>query len=748
MNDEAMKELEARAEAVAAPISEEMPGGEDASFDEDCEQVDLLANEILTGERVDEADALVEKAEALLAQRSKHLKVAVQWLYGLLVRDRYQGLLLGLKGLKRLLEDRWEVLWPRKALSRRRQIEFVNLTLAERAGYMKPAADEVAPVRACWEEIGAIHSVLAARFEAEGQSMPSLGNLREILANHLVDLTGEAPQASTEEPGAVPEQEAGEPAGAGAPAEEDAFAAYRAKLLAPISEEEPTGEDPRYTTEVNHPFETAQNLFEARDNWPGLLDACEHTLQNWAKDIPVAVYLTVGLSRTRGYQGFLLGLQVLEGLLTQYGDRCHPRRARSWAMAMQSLNERASEALRLVPGDEPVPRALLTQCAEALQRIPERVTELMGDKVRLLSFGELNEMIHDLLSQAPPEERQEPDAGKPTGAPSAERAGAPSVPAAAPELALTAEAFSMDEVQDRLIQFADQLRQVQPALALSYRLKRIALWGHLTEAPRADGGKTLVPMDSRHLRNYEGIMAAASSEAPDWLDIVNRCEDMLTERVVFLLDLHRVCYEALLNLGDDYRAAAEAVAAETGSFVKLMPGIEQLFFSDGTTPFADSPTQDWLSGDVAKLLGSGAGGGGGEVSPEALQPLEEAFAEKDITKALDAFYAWYRTLPVGPVKVHGALAAARNLVARQQVYLARCLLAAISEELQTTHAEVWIPELCVRVWSQLQMCNQNLQGQLREQRNESQAAALEVANQQLLARISSMDWKRTGLVAK
>jgi type VI secretion system protein ImpA len=106
------------------------------------------------------------------------------------------------------------------------------------------------------------------------------------------------------------------------------------KLLAPVSEESPTGVDLR-----DQPADlTFQELEEERTevspaedpagagrspHWPKLVAACEATLET-TKDLQIAVWLTEAWGRQDGFEGLESGLRLLIGLIETHWEGLHP----------------------------------------------------------------------------------------------------------------------------------------------------------------------------------------------------------------------------------------------------------------------------------------------------------------------------------------------------------------------------------------------------------------------------------------
>lgn len=149
------------------------------------------------------------------------------------------------------------------------------------------------------------------------------------------------------------------------------------KLLAPVSEESPTGVDLR-----DQPADlTFQQLEEERTEvspaedpsgaghvpqWPKIVSACEATLEQ-TKDLQIAVWLTEAAARVDGFPGLEAGLRLLSGLIERYWEALHPgfdaedgvilpirARALSWLGSSRDFIDSVSQCPVLGGGERPL----------------------------------------------------------------------------------------------------------------------------------------------------------------------------------------------------------------------------------------------------------------------------------------------------------------------------------------------------------------------------------------------------------
>lgn len=105
-------------------------------------------------------------------------------------------------------------------------------------------------------------------------------------------------------------------------------------LMAPVSEEAPTGEDLEYdpefmeleraaTPQAERSMGDAVKAAEEPD-WSQVIDMAQAVMER-SKDLRAAVHLTTAWTRTSGMTGWQAGLNLIHGLLENYWDGVHPQ---------------------------------------------------------------------------------------------------------------------------------------------------------------------------------------------------------------------------------------------------------------------------------------------------------------------------------------------------------------------------------------------------------------------------------------
>lgn len=156
------------------------------------------------------------------------------------------------------------------------------------------------------------------------------------------------------------------------------------ELLQPVSDDSPAGTDIRDDSSPTSPYTLIkdarsaarsaerQNLFdkdnsEAADHWRKVAELAPGIIQNNAKDLEVASWLTEALVRRYGFQGLRDGFKLIHGLIEQYWDNLYPMPdedgIETRVASLTGLNGEGAEGVLIAPirnveiteGNEPGP---------------------------------------------------------------------------------------------------------------------------------------------------------------------------------------------------------------------------------------------------------------------------------------------------------------------------------------------------------------------------------------------------------
>lgn len=698
-----------------APLPGEDPCGIDERHAHNYLETD---NEVkkLSGVRQETVDweRVLELSSELLKTSTKDLKLAgcltLAWFY----LEGYSGLDRGLYVLVELLDKYWEQVHPRPRsptnLRRRASpLRWFNGLLQKTISMHPPSPQDVAAFVSIEQNAKRYKDICMARFEGQGPAFEEL--LTTIArATESMDLKAATERqedsdakaqdneisSASEPPPKVQSQEQKAPTPeATAPGSEPDFAqaaqidsmpADIESLLAPISEDQPSGQDERY----NEKFELAReqatlldaHLSDKKPDWESTLEYSVELLQSSTKDLNLAAYVTLAKLDQDGIQGLGHGLMLVAELVDRFWESIYPlpRSASNYKRRASPLNwlnkhiEKRLSGYEVRSEDGPAidylnsaTKKYAKVCNSRFENAPPATRPLLESANRL-------SIVHAELSaqQAAPVEEPAPaqtetapaesvaldsnepaaNSEEPKPAPPPAKLDTPDVQQAPTDLAQVSDYLS--NVGESLSEIARQLREAEPTNALSYRLHREAVWMHLTTAPPANNGtKTSVPPLPDQVRQQ--LETLLNHE--NWTHLLDEAESRL-DKFRFSLDLHRYVVTALKGMGQSKEAVTNVIA-ELRALLTRMPCLLELEFSNGT-PLADDKTTAWILSDV--LAGSGGASTSVETTDDAwFEPISNAVESGEHPEILCAMQSALKDAPDQIQFVQRALKGAAQL---------------------------------------------------------------------------------------
>jgi type VI secretion system protein VasJ len=489
-----------------------------------------------------------------------------------------------------------------------------------------------------------------------------------------------------------------------------------APFLLPICAEQPCGKDPSYEPDfesVKAEIDKLTALSGEPPDFRRVITLGEQLLQKTAKDLRLAVWMSVARQRTNGLAGLVEGLVVTRGLASTFWDGMFPdaKRARARANLFGWLSEQATQyLLGYTPGA--ADRGALEALEVTYKDLDGALAEKLGDLYP--GMGSLRSALRDKLRQLPAEPVKPPPAPVETAVPTPAAVAAP--PPAAPSAALAAPESrnlgsaddvlpALRSVGETIVQAAGILRQADPAQAFAYRLQRTGVWLTVTELPSTEGRATRIPPpDEEDRRTLEAQLSGQR-----WLELLNSAED-LTNTYIYWFDLQRFVATAMDRLGAAFLTAREAMGRELLAFLDRFPTLTTLTFSDGT-PFCDPATEAWLEEERAKWGGGGRQGGGSAKVDEEEAELARRFEEaKELVvsgKVGDGLSLAIQLASRGAdarSRFRARVAVANLAMVGGKPDLARPILEGLVAEAERHHLEDWEPALCASVLAALLAC--------------------------------------------
>ena len=162
------------------------------------------------------------------------------------------------------------------------------------------------------------------------------------------------------------------------------------KLLAPISESSPGGEDIAFSPEVDAISKARQaddpsleqgawvtSLKEA--DWKFVAARCAQLIEQRSKDLRLAVWLVEAAAKTSSYQGMADGLTLVAALCDRHWDHLHPLPDEgAFEQRIGNLCWVAARLPQLVKEMPDADVAAVMRCAEALVELERVVDERLG----------------------------------------------------------------------------------------------------------------------------------------------------------------------------------------------------------------------------------------------------------------------------------------------------------------------------------------------------------------------------------
>jgi len=196
------EDVQARADALLAPISDANPGGKNASYDAEYESLrsEVAKLDSPIGGDID-WNMILKGGKALLEGRSKDILIASYTAYALFETDKLPGLATGLALLEGLLEKYWETMFP--PLKRKRGRGAALGWLIGRLEIALPELEITASDRPDLDQVIARYKSLSAtaRDTLEDHA-PGMGTVNNALQR--MDLKIPKAEASTPGPTAEP----------------------------------------------------------------------------------------------------------------------------------------------------------------------------------------------------------------------------------------------------------------------------------------------------------------------------------------------------------------------------------------------------------------------------------------------------------------------------------------------------------------------------------------------------------------
>ncbi|MDE1139867.1 MAG: type VI secretion system protein TssA [Paraburkholderia tropica] len=460
-------------------------------------------------------------------------------------------------------------------------------------------------------------------------------------------------------------------------------------LLEPLEALQPAGHfdenDERYQI-IDQEMVKLGGLHEASMDWSRIDEAARQYLTQQCKHFRVAGHLITACLRARSWQAWVDALGLLTGMVQDYwetgfpkpGPAGHAARRKLVAMLIGRLTE-AQGAL----DPQAFEKDLQAQAQRALAAIQAAAIPAQLDAAPLATLElRLNQSVDATRAPEPTESRSSA---------SSVRQAATGI---SEEFFSAGSALRLGEEREnrRSLLTVAEFVNVQDAYdPTGYQLRRFALWGHLRAAPPA-----------RHEQRTE--LAGVP------IDIVDSYQEALARNAVTPVLLQRVeksvagspywirgSYLAA-GIADrlEMKEVADAICHAAARFVRRMPMVAKLCFSDGR-PFVDDETLHWLSGVASESSPAAAVQEYSSLRDELVAQLDREGVEVVLKRLQDMQAGFHAPRQ----RCHVTVIAADLLAARGLAWLAADLYANVARAMQGTLAAQWEPDLWGHLAKQL-----------------------------------------------
>lgn len=482
-------------------------------------------------------------------------------------------------------------------------------------------------------------------------------------------------------------------------------------LLLPITAQEPSGQECCETPEYEQIFTEIQNLTSPvaarQPDWNKVEDLASEIFIKISKDFVVGAWLAAAWTEKSGLEGIKAGLGLFNGLVKDYWKTSYPglKRIRGRRSGLIWWSDRVSgwlSSAQLSAISQQEHDALVkdvTALDHALGELDPEAPPLQ-ELIRLLSDLEVIQAAADvdvLASTSLPNGQavQSADIANAPGSVSGAMVSEEPV-IASPSMPVLTEITTVDGLIDALSpvlnylgDVSQTLSQIDPLNPLAISLARVAARSAMVALPQATGQQTLIaPPPNSDIQSFEAVMNAGNPEG-----LVGYCEARIST-YPFWLDLDYQSALAYAAQGTQASAMRETVVDEVLAFVKRLPGVELLTFSDGR-PFASDATRAWIIACQDEHRA-------GSETDDFLETKTKAntfINQGKIDEAIVSLQKYLSSTRSGRDRFRARLALAQMALGARQDIDPRPLVEPLVEECERLDLVQWEPELALAAWN-------------------------------------------------
>jgi type VI secretion system protein VasJ len=531
-------------------------------------------------------------------------------------------------------------------------------------------------------------------------------------------------------------------------------------LLLPISSEVPGGVESRDTPQYEVVFAEIERLTspsaDRQPDWLKVETQSIEVLKTVSKDFMVASWLSAAWVERSGVEGLSAGLGLFAGLLKTYWETGFPpvKRLRGRRNAVLWWTDRVTAWLNAAT---PAPvsieaHALLVERIQAIDRTfaefdPEAPS--LNELVNLIKRLDVIEPVAQAVTQdtgttasAPAQSQQIVTPPGTVGSGSMASTVSPggviaSASATGPQLGSLSKVANLDDwvtalgsVFSYLGDASQKLTELDPYNPLAIGLNRFGARSGLLSLPQVQGQATrIAPPPMAEVQSFETVCAAGNPQG-----VASFCEGRLAT-YPFWLDLDRQSALAYGAMGAAAIMMRSAVIDEMLAFVKRLPGVERLTFSDGT-PFADEATKAW----IATCQAERSGGGGSDKFSEAKKLANESVGSGDTEAGVQVLQDFLSGTRSGRDQFRARIALVDLALGLKKDLDIQPLIDPLLDECERLNLTYWEPELALLAWSLMLRAARARAKQLEDTADLEQIAANQRVVQRALKKVSMLDF--------
>jgi type VI secretion system protein VasJ len=247
------------------------------------------------------------------------------------------------------------------------------------------------------------------------------------------------------------------------------------------------------------------------------------------------------------------------------------------------------------------------------------------------------------------------------------------------------------------------LIEKEPEKPMGYRLLRSLRWDLVEKAPPVENGKTKLEAPNAERKTFLQNLVAKS----DWKKTLFEAEKTFSSGPThYWLDLQRMSATACKELGGTFLPVHDAICMETALFLKRVPEIADLSYSDGSS-FCDGATKDWIDSDVSAVLSSSgsavsksSGGESDEFKGEK-KKINKLVSAGKVDSAIEILQDKIQESGSERTNFKRSLILCNLLISAKHTEIASAILESLNEKITAFNLDKWESDLAVEAWSLL-----------------------------------------------